>query len=100
MRTEIWEIGEGREQLWKNHPARAARLAYLQVVALWHRQVEEGAYHGIPNLCGERYCWGERDEPDEAAATLPSRPVDFRRDESAGAWLIPGRIRRVYEGAA
>lgn len=99
MSSEIWTIGEGRKTLWENAPERAARMAYLQVLAMWHRQVEEGLYTGIPYLFDDRFRWGDDEEEDETP-TMPSRPGRVERDESAGMWLVPGKIRTIYEAAA
>ena len=93
---EIWEVDEQRAALWQSDPHRAAMLAYLDVVALWHEQVEQGMYWGIPalhRLPTDSYPVAER-------STQRSRPARYTRDDSAGQWLVPGEVRERWLAAA
>ena len=99
---DIWNIDSERQALWSENPRRAAMLAYLEVVALWHDQVEQGIYWGVPAL--HRLAKPEQAATREVLAfepsTLRSRPHRYSRDESASEYVVPVEIRERWLRAA
>ena len=96
---EIWSGDEDREDLWTQDPERAALLAYLDVVALWHEQVTEGVYRGVPAMHTLPAGQPNRSAKRECA-TSRSRPARFTRDDSAGQWVVPREVRSRWLASA
>ena len=97
--TEIWACDDDRQQLWADDPGRAAFLAYLEVVALWHEQVVDGVYWGIPAL----HRLPSRPQPvsnSYECSTMRSRPPCYTRDSSAGQFEVPSEVRERWLAAA
>lgn len=98
----IWDIDTDRSRLWSEDPKRAAMLAYLEVIALWHEQVEDGIYWGIPAL--HRVANAEDQETREVLAfepsTMRSRPAQYTPDESASEYVVPVEVRERWQAAA
>lgn len=97
QQLEIWACDKEREDLWGAEPTRAAMLAYLEVVSLWHEQVEAGTYRGIPAL----HRVPESSKLIEfEPSTQRSRPVRYQRDDSAGHWRVPDEVKQRFLVAA
>lgn len=99
--NEIWNIDEDRGDLWESNSSRAALLAYLEVVALWHDQVEAGIYWGIPAL---HRLPQQKPRPSNVLefepSTQRSRPIRYTRDSSAGEFVVPVEIMQKWAAAA
>lgn len=98
---EIWSCTEDRERLWQTDPARAARLAYLEVLAAWYEQVEGGSYRGVPAV----HKLPARAEAAASVSPEPQnvvrlRPPQYTPDASAREYCVPVEIRRRFETAA
>ena len=39
---------EDRTDLWEANPSLAAKLAFLEIVAIWEKQTEDGIFPGLP----------------------------------------------------
>lgn len=96
---EIWDCDAQRLEVWEENPARAAMLAYLEVVSLWHEQVERGVYLGVPALHRLPAPAADRHGVAEPS-TLRSRPSRYMPDQSAGHYVVPGQIRQRFLAAA
>ena len=95
---DIWECDDERTALWAADPGRAAMLAYLEVIAVWHEQVEAGIYWGVPAL--HRLPSTETSVLRAEPSTMRSRPSRYVRDDSAGHYVVPGQVRRLWQAAA
>lgn len=77
------------QTLWETDPARAAKLAFLEVQLGWHAQVEEGLYDGIPSF----------DAPvranDEAPDTRSLKVV--QPDTGASVYAVPDAVKRLFD---
>ena len=95
----IWNCEDERNELWSSDPRRAAFLTYLEVVAHWHQQVEEGTCQGVPamhRLPSSPECSSDSFD----LCTQRSRPVRYTRDSSAGQWTVPNEVRERWLDAA
>ncbi len=94
-KSDIFDVDADRANLWLTDPERAAKLAYLDIVGLWHDQVEAGMYGGVPAVHRLPVLVA-----DDGASTQRSRPAQYTRDTSAGQWVVPGEIRRRWLAVA
>lgn len=96
---EVWHCDDDREDLWETDPERAARLAYVEMVGLWDKQVEQGEYRGVPNFNAPKYDASIVELRGEDRTT-PSTPRRVTPDSSAGMWMVPGRVRERWNDVA
>lgn len=97
---QIWDCDDERLERWGDEPERAAMLAYLEVVALWHEQVEAGIYRGIPALHRLPAPAKSGDILEAEPSTLRSRPPRYTPDDSAGHWIVPPEVQERWLVAA
>lgn len=87
MSKQIWNTDESQQDLWATDPARAARIAYFEVMMLWHDQVESGQYGGVP-------VFDETSPHHESEQnTVRSRPPRHTPDAAASEWEVPAELR-------
>ena len=97
---EIWECDGERTELWASDSSRAAMLAYLEVLALWHEQVTAGIYWGVPALHRLPTRDSKNNLLEFEPSTLRSRPARYNRDESAGSYTVPAEVRSRWLAVA
>ena len=95
---EIWNCDAERAQLWTEDPQRAAMLAYLEVLSLWHEQVECGVYLGIPAM--HRLPDDATRELRQESQTTPSGVVNPMAKTPAMGHVVPLAVHRVWLAAA
>lgn len=70
------------EKLWEEDPAKAARLAYLELQIHWHQQVVEGVCTGIPDL--ERVVY-------------PAQNSEVMADSKARHYRVPNQVAEAWQ---
>ncbi len=76
------------QTLWDTDPARAAKMAFMEVMCEWHAQAERGEYDGVPAF--DLY-------PQNLEKTTPRRTI--LRDTGAGVHAVPDAVRRIWAEA-
>lgn len=98
MAKQIWDTDAQQQDLWQQDPARAARMAYLELMLLWHDQVEQGDFKGIPALEAALVAFpvvpsGQAHGNDQCTVRSEPNPVRHAPDADAGVFAVPRELR-------